>query len=153
MFNYEKLFEPFMADGATLENSISWLKKTTKAEDRIIDQAIADTMQRVAEGETFPLPCPCGCEMDNIHTPINHYMLSRVIDLKTQADQLVAFMLQENQKKLIELQMRQLSNFDKEYDKMINGTWWEKFTDYSKSPVVSGLKNLQTWINRKFGDE
>lgn len=130
MFNYEKLFEPFTGDGATLEMSIAWLKKSTGADDRIIQQGIAETMNLVAQGETFSLPCPCGCGMNNIHTPINHFMLSRVSELKGQTDTLFKDLIEEQQKKLIESQLKQLSNFDKEMYKMIHGTFWNKFKKF-----------------------
>lgn len=130
MFHYEKMFEPFTADGATLEMSITWLKKATNADDRIIQQAIAETMNIVAQGETFPLPCPCGCEMTNVHTPINHFMLSRVIDLQNQADILFRTLIEDAQKALVESQLKQLSDFEKEYYKMRYGTWWDKLKKF-----------------------
>lgn len=148
MFNYNKIFYPFRGDGATLENTISWLKKTTKADDRIIDQAIAVTMNMVAAGETFPLPCPCGCGGTNIHTSINHYMLSEVLKIEKQTLEAVTKVIEENQKKLTEKQLKQLSDFDKEYGKLINGTFWENFTDLSLSPVWCFFKK-QNYKNNK----
>jgi len=128
MFHYEKMFEPFTKDGSTLELSISWLKKTTGADDRIIDQVVNDTMQALSQNKKFTLPCPCGCGMTNVHTPINHYMLSRAYDLKDRAETAFIRVIKENEKQRLQARQKQLSNFNKEYDKMINGTWFDKNT-------------------------
>jgi len=126
MFHYEKMFEPYTKDGATLEGSVAWLKKTTGASDKIIELAISDTMSKLSGGEEFNLPCPCGCGMSNIHTPINHYMLSVVYDLKSQEDKAVADILTKRDALILEARLKQISNFDKEYNKMRNGTLWNK---------------------------
>lgn len=125
MLNYEKMFEPYTSAGATLPGSISWLKKITGADQAIIDQAIAETMDRVSDGESFPRPCRCGCggNPDNVHTPINHYMLRTVQRLQVTIVAAQSKIIQDRQKKLVEHQLKKLSNFEKEYDKMINGTW------------------------------
>ena len=126
MFHYEKMFEPFTENGATLEGSIKWLKNTTGADQSIIDQAIAETMDKLSQGEKFELPCPCGCGLSNVHTHINHYMLSTVLRLQKEVLKAQVKIIQDRQKMLIETQLKQLSNFDKEYDKMMNGNWAQK---------------------------
>ena len=120
------MFEPFTDNGATLEGSIKWLKNTTGADQSIIDQAIAETMDTLSKGEKFELPCPCGCGLSNVHTPINHYMLSAVIRLQKDVMKAQVKIIKDRQIKLLEEQQKRLSNFNKEYDKMINGTWVEK---------------------------
>ena len=126
MLNYKKLFEPFTGNGATLDKTMAWLKKTTQADQAIIDQVIAETMDKVDKGNTFPLPCPCGCEMTNVHTPIEHYMVSETKRLQKEVDLSQVEFINARQKKLVEDQLKRLSNFDKEYDKMVNGTWSER---------------------------
>jgi hypothetical protein len=138
MFHYEKKFEPYTRDGATLEGSIKWLKKTTDADDRIIDLAIATTMNKLDQGEKFLLPCPCGCDINNIHTTINHFMLSVVFDLQSQADKLIVKAIEEKQKLLVESQLKQLSNFDKEYYRMIHGKWYQRLWKWLST--YEGLK-------------
>ncbi len=142
MFHYEKMFEPYTKDGATLEGSIAWLKKSTGASDKIVDQAIADTMNKLSGGEIFSLPCPCGCGMKNVHTPINHYMLSKAYDLKSQADKTVIDFIKTQQQTLLESQLKQLSNFDKEYAKMRNGTFWNRLKKFVGARYT-------TWENEK----
>lgn len=126
MLNYQNLFEPFTVNGATLDKTIAWLQKQTKADQSIVDQVVAETMDKVAKGETFPAPCPCGCEGTNAHTHIEHYMIAEIKKLVQKADAARAELINERQKKLVEEQLKRLSNFDKEYDKMVNGTWAQK---------------------------
>jgi len=126
MFHYEKMFEPFTKDGATLEGSIKWLKKSTDASDKIIDYAIADTMDKIANGETFELPCPCGCGMENVHTPINHYMLSKVYELKTKVDVIEVELIKKQQKSLLESQLKLLVKNDKQMIEALYGTWSQR---------------------------
>lgn len=135
MLNYQKLFEPFTANGATLEKSIAWLQKQSNADQAIVDQVVAETMDKVDKGQTFPAPCPCkswidpnrtGCGGTNAHTHIEHYMLFEIKKLVQKTDAARAELINSRQKKLVEEQLKRLSNFDKEYDKMINGTWSQK---------------------------
>lgn len=123
MFHYEQLFAPYTLDGATLENSISWLKKSVDVDDRIISEVINDTMSLLSHGEKFLLPCPCGCGLTNVHTPINHYMLARACDLKNQTEKAFIDVLKKNEKTRLEARQKLLSDFDEKYDKMINGSW------------------------------
>jgi hypothetical protein len=126
MLNYRKLYEPFTVDGASLEGSISWVKKTTGADQRIIDQVVAETMNLVHSGNKFDGPCVCGCEGGRAHTKIEHFMRKAVEKLSSDVEQHLVTILEEKQKALLQSEMKQLSNFDKEYDKMVNGSWWQK---------------------------
>ena len=77
--NYEKLFEPYTADGATLEGTLKWLKKTSNASEMVIGQVLSETMLKLAEGYEFDRKkCHCGCGLTNAHTSIEHYMLAQV---------------------------------------------------------------------------
>ena len=138
MLNYKQLFEPFTGNGATLEKTMAWLKKTTQADQAIIDQVIAEAMYQVSKGETFSLPCPCGCEMTNVHTPIEHYMVSEIKRMKKEVDLAQVEFINTRQKKLVEDQLKRLSNFDKEYDKAMNGTWVQK-----------NLPTFRKWVGLK----
>jgi predicted metal-dependent phosphoesterase TrpH len=138
MLNYQKLFEPFTVNGATLDRTIAWLQKQTKADQSIVDQVVAETMDRIDKGETFQAPCPCGCEGTNAHTHIEHYMLSEIKKIVKKADEARAELINARQKKLVEDQLKRLSNFDKEYNKMINGTWSQK-----------NLPTFRKWVGLK----
>jgi hypothetical protein len=134
MFDYEKLFEPFIGNGATLEKSVAWVKKKTHADDKIMDQVVADTMNLIVQGEKFELPCPCGCGLEHVNVPIEHFMIARAADLKSKAHTAYTKILEENEKQRLQARMKQLSNFDKEYDKMRNGTFWNKFKKFIGAP-------------------
>jgi hypothetical protein len=142
MFNYDKMLEPFTADGLTYDLLMSWVKKKSGAEQSIIDQAFAETMDSLASGEKFERPCQCGCggEPNNIHTPISHYLL--MIVQRIQKDIIMAQIgvVQERQKRLIEEQLKKLSDFDKEYDKMINGNWFQKNCPTFSKWIGKGVK-------------
>jgi len=141
MLNYKEMFEPFTADGCTLEMMIDWVQKKTNANASIMNQGVAELMDMVSKGNKFPLPCPCGCPGTNVHTPINHALLSIVADMLIVTSNSAAKVIEDRQKLLLESQMKQLSTFDKEYDKMINGTWSQR-----NLPTFVKLKN---WLGAK----
>ena len=134
MLKYQEMFEPFTGDGCTLEMMIEWVQKKTKANDAIMNQAVAEVMNKVAEGEKFPLPCFCGCKGTNIHTPINHALLSVTADMLLATKKSAVMIIEDRQKILLESQMKQLSNFEKEYNKMLNGTFWQKLKKFVGCP-------------------
>ena len=83
---FEKLFEPYTKDGATLDRSISWLAKVTKAPEQVIQTVVSETFLRLSEGVEFPKDgCKCGCEMTGAHTAIEHYMRDEVFKLHAKA--------------------------------------------------------------------
>ena len=100
--NYEKLFEPYTADGATLEGTLKWLKKTSNASEMVIGQVLSETMLKLAEGYEFDRKkCHCGCGLTNAHTSIEHYMLAQVKALEEKANKAYADAIQaETQAKI-----------------------------------------------------
>lgn len=147
MFDYHKLYEPFAREGHGLDNTIKWLKDTTKASDLIIDQVISETMQELSEGRKFRLPCPCGCgfEAPYLNAHIDHHMLKKAIDLKSKAEKAFITVVQEKEKQRLQARMKQLSKFDKEYNKMRNGTFWEKFKKFVGAPYRSWETEKKQW--------
>ena len=130
MFDYEKLFEPFTGNGATLEKSIQWVKNSAGVTDLIMDQVTADAMEKISAGEKFKLPCSCGCGLDHVQVPLEHYMLTRAIDLKTKTDKAFSKVIQENEKQRVQSRMKQLSKYEKDYAKMLNGTFGQKIRKF-----------------------
>jgi len=124
MMNYEKLFEPFTTDGCSLDIMVDWVREKTSASELILSQAVAETMQMIADGEKF-LPVE-GRPINNVHTTVNHYLLSLTSDLMLQINSITVKLIEDRQKLLLENQLKQLSNFDKEYNKMMNGDWVAK---------------------------
>ena len=130
MLNYVRLFKPFTKDGCTLEMMIEWVQKNTGASDIIIAQALAETMSMVARGKVVP----SRGKKNEIHTSINHYMFSIVEKLVKQTQAATTRIIEDRQKVLVEDQLKQLSDFDKEYNKMMNGTWWRKLLKFFYLP-------------------
>jgi hypothetical protein len=85
LLDYEKLFEPYTADGHTVERSIGWvkregLKRGVPAET--IETAIHLIFMEVANGKTYPVDkCPCGCGIDKAGTAITHAILRQALNL------------------------------------------------------------------------
>jgi hypothetical protein len=122
MLNYQKMFEPYTLDGCTLEMMINWVQGKTKADERIMDQAVAETMNLIASGVKFDQPCACGCGIGNVHTAISHFLLSQVAQLQLQSEALIVELIENRQKLLVEAQMKQLSGYNKrEYIKLRGG--------------------------------
>jgi len=126
MLNYETMFEPFTADGCSLDMMIAWAKKKTNASEVIINQAVAEIMNRISEGDKFPLPCPCGCPGTNIHTPINHALIAVISDLLLKTSKSASKVIEDRQKTLLELQLKRLVKSDKQMFEAINGTWSQR---------------------------
>jgi len=139
--DYEKLFKPFQRDGASLEDVISWLKKTTNAEQDIIDLVISETMGMASQGFDFTGNCSCGCSFDPKKYPdakISHYMLSRVFILKAKIDKSKVKILQEVENTKLEARQKQLSTFEKDYYVMLHGRWYKRFWKWLT--IYKGIK-------------
>jgi len=126
MFDYEKLFEPYSADGSSLELTINWLKKTTKCEEIVIDQVINETMQKLSHGEDFTGNCECGCGLKNAHTKINHYMLARTYDFMSKVEAAKIKVLQETEKTRLEARQKQLVDSEKQLFEAYHGNFWQR---------------------------
>lgn len=75
MINFEKLYKPYSKDGASLNQSLSWLKRTTGVTDEIVQETLVETMMFLDGGGSFPVKgCECGCELTNAHSALNHHM-------------------------------------------------------------------------------
>ena len=134
MLNYEEMFEPFTTDGCTLEMMILWVQKKTQANDAIMAQGVAEVMNKLAGGEKFDQPPVVEGAVNNIHTTISHYLLSVVADMLLVTVQSSTKIIEDRQKLLLESQMKQISNFDKEYNKILNGSVWDKIKKFLHLP-------------------
>jgi hypothetical protein len=113
MFNYQKLYEPYAIDGATINGTISWLMKTTKLPSEVVEQAFQEIMLEVADGKVFSLPCPCGCGMTNAHTPLEHAMRKRAVEISNDAIAAYSRVIIEREKRRVEERMKKLRMADK----------------------------------------
>ena len=135
----EKLYEAYTKDGGTLEGALAWLKKTTGAEDALLQAVVAETFIELAEGKDFSGPCFCGCGMPEAHTHIEHYMARKVVDLKKQAELAHAQVIQKNIQAMI------LAHVQKENDQYMaeNMKPPHALFDWANSPTVKLFKKLR----------
>lgn len=128
--NFEKLFEPYSKDGATLDKTLLWLAKVTKAPEQVIQTVVSETFLRMSEGVEFPKDgCQCGCELKNVHTAISHYMRDEVFKLQAKA------MAEYNNTIQARLNAMVLAHIDYQNKKFVD--------DNSKPGVMQRAKN---WI-------
>lgn len=134
-----KLYEPYTADGGTLEGAIKWLKKTTGCDDAIIEVVVAETFVDLAGGKSFLSPCPCGCERDKAHTHIEHHMGKKCLEMKREVEVAYSQALQKN------IQARILSHIQTQNDEFIaeNTKPPRPFFDWSKSETVRLYKKIR----------
>lgn len=131
MMDYEKLFKPFERKGYPLEKVIEWLQKTTGADMQIIDQVLSDAMLLVAQGEKFEVSEEYKKYPD---MAISHYMEAQTRTLMLRIQDSKMIILQEIEKQRIEKRQRLLSDFDKEYNKIMNGSFWNKLKKFIGAP-------------------
>jgi uncharacterized protein (DUF2267 family) len=96
--DFQKLFEPYTKDGATLEGTRKWLiRKAAQLNiaEQIADQAISETMLELAGGKAFFDDCPC-CGPGEVHNAIEHYMRDKMFFLHQQANKLMVDFLQNS---------------------------------------------------------
>lgn len=126
IFSYNKLYEPFAGEKHSLEATIEWLKKTTGVDEKLVNLVVAETMQKVSQGEKFGLPCPCGCEIDLPNATIDHFMLARTFMKMKEIQASKIKVLEEMEKTLVEARMKQLVNSGKQMYEAIHGNWWQR---------------------------
>ena len=135
----EALYKPYSKDGGTIEGAIRWLKKTTGADDAVIEAVVAETFVDLAQGASFVDPCPCGCEITRAHTHIEHYMGQKVIELKKEAEMAYSKTIQNN------IRARVLAHIQAENEQFIadNTKPPRPLFDWSKSPTLKLIKKIR----------
>jgi len=137
--DFEKLYEPYTANGGTIDGATRWLQKVTGAGNEIVEAVIAETFVELASGKSFLGPCECGCEISNAHTKIEHYMRDKCFELKKEADKAYSETVQKN------IQARILSHIQAENDQFIaeNTKPRHPFLDWSKSETINLYKKIR----------
>lgn len=130
MSHYEKLFQPYQRPGYPLESVIKWLHDKTGAKQIIIDQVIAEVMNKLSQGEDFSGSCGCGCPYeDEAKYPdakISHYMLARVFDIAAQAEKASMEVIQDHQNIITQERQKQLINVEKQMYEAKYGNFWQR---------------------------
>lgn len=128
--HFEKLFEPYTKDGATLDKTLVWLAKVTKAPEQVIQTVVSETFLRLSEGVEFSTAgCQCGCGIKNAHTALEHYMRDEVLKLHAKA------MAEYNSTVQTRLQSMVLAHIDYQN---------KKFVDENMKPGV--VQRAKNWI-------
>lgn len=84
ILNYRKLFEPY-AKKITLEGLADWLLKEASRRHistEVVELAITQAFFEIQGGKEFPKDgCTCGCELNNPHSALAHYLRVKMINL------------------------------------------------------------------------
>lgn len=137
LLTYKELFEPYTADGHTLETTLRYWMKT--AHDKgipteVVELAINEIFDQIANGHSFPKNhCPCGCGIDKAATALIHAVRDRIFAIGDDI-QVKTYDLMENRyARVIENQMKRISKTNKQYVKMMRPPLKER------SPVLRWL--------------
>ncbi|MBW2636780.1 MAG: hypothetical protein JRC86_04535 [Deltaproteobacteria bacterium] len=131
--DYDKLYKPSEREGFPLEKVIEWLETGIGASPRIVDQVVSGTMLLVAQGEKFEV---LDEYKDYPDMAICHYMEAQARILMSRIEESKVKILQEAENNRLEARQRLLSNFDKEYNKVLNGTFGQKLRKFVGLPYT-----------------
>ena len=144
MMSYTRLFEPYMGDGHTLENTLKYLQKEAKwrgITPDIMELAINEVFNQVANGKEFSKEkCSCGCGIDKAATDLIHAIRDRMLEIDTKKTARFKDLLQQRYENIIADQMRRINAADKQFVKM-NRPPLSK-----RSPVLRIVKRIWNWL-------
>ena len=124
-FDYDELYKPYthklLSVPHTLNLAIGWIKSTTKADQDVVDMAVSETMQMLAQGEKFDT------SGDFPNAKIDKHMLKRAFELKQEASVDKVKMIEKNDVKKFKVNKKALTKFEREYYVEIHGNWWDRF--------------------------
>ena len=142
MLHYDELFEPYTADGHSLENTIKFLSGKAaqlNIPSETMELAINEIFSKVANGYEYPKDhCPCGCGIDKAGTAITHAMLEKMIDLNNEQVIAVKDLIRKRYSMLVESEMKRVSKTNKEFIKMNRKPLSER------SPILRTIKKWTT---------
>jgi len=149
---YEKLFEPYSGDGHTIEATLKYLKKEAlqrNISDDVVELAWNEVFAEIASGRKFSTEkCSCGCGINKAATDLIHTIRDRMFEIDKQNAEAVKGLMQKRYQLFLTNEMKRISKFDKELEHMVNGTLWERLTDWPASPVYCLFKGGNYKLNR-----
>lgn len=152
---HEKLFE-FITDidsNYNIENTLKYLKKealTKNISDEILEMAWNEEFARLADGKKYStLKCTCGCGQETIGADFIHSIRDRMIDLDKKQTEIVKNFMQDRYKMFLSNEMKRISKFDKEREKLIKGSLWEQLTDWPTSSIYCMLSKKYKYKDHK----
>ena len=131
---YEKLFEPYTLQGQHLEGALKYLTNLAAQKgvaSDVVELAVNEIFAEVAGGREFSTTkCACGCGIDKASTDITHAIRERMFAIDKERTAAVKDLMQSRYRLFLEREMKRISNFDKEYNKILNGTFWNKLKKF-----------------------
>ena len=143
---HEQLFK-FITDidpNYSIENTLKYLKKEAlmrNISDQILELAWNEEFAALAGGKIYStIKCSCGCGQDKPGTDFIHAIRDRMISIDKKQTTIIKNFMQERYQLFVQEEMKRISTFNKEREKLINGSLWERLTNWSASPVYCYFK-------------
>jgi len=134
---YEKLFEPYTADGHTFESAVAYLNKLCAAD--VVQIAVDEIFTGLAQGDEYSKTgCTCGCGSEKAGTDLVHAIRDRMYAIDKQKTKAANKSMQNRLDQLLEQEMLKISKTNKEYIKM------NRPPIYQRSPVLRII--IKLWI-------
>lgn len=152
---YEELFEPYTADGHTLESMVKFLK--SEANQRgistdVMEIALLDIFSGIHGGKTYSkTSCSCGCGLteSKAGTELIHFARKRMLELNDAVLAKSKEILQDRVNLLIKSQITRVTT-DLLNSEMPYRPWKEtvlskyfKFMNFKRSPVLNFIKKIK----------
>ena len=149
---YDKLFEPYTGDGHTLESLIKYLSGIAlqrNISQDIVELSMNEIFSEISSGRQFSkTKCSCGCEIDKAATDLIHTIRDRMFEIDKDKTVVVKKLMQDRYQLFLENEMKRISKFDKNREKLINGSFQFKLKESLKMPVFNKMKK-QAWVESR----
>jgi len=144
--NYKELFEEHFTSKDKkyqLDKVIKYWHKTALDKgisSDVVEVAINRAFSKLANGEKFDYPCPCGCDINGVATTFIHSVRDDILQMDKAIQIETSKILNDRFKVVIEAQMKKISKADKEFIKMNRPPLMDR------APVLKQLKQAWTWL-------
>lgn len=149
---YEKLFEPYTGDGHTIEATLKYLANLAAQKGistDIVEMSVNEIFAEVSSGRIFSKEkCSCGCGLDKAATDLIHSIRDRMFKIDKEKTAAVKDLMQKRYQIFLTGEMKRISKFDKDREKLIKGSLWERLTDWPTSRIYCLIKGQNVKVNR-----
>ena len=143
---HEELFK-FITDiepKYNIENTIKYLKKEAiqrNISDETLELAWNEEFSALANGRKYSTEkCTCGCGQEAAGTDFIHKIRDRMISIDKKQTTLVKDFIQERYRLFLQNEMKRISKFDKDREKLIKGSMWDRLTNWETSWIYCKIK-------------
>lgn len=148
IMDYKELYKVFSDRDPkyTLDSAMKYWKSiadASKISSDVVEVAINRGFSKLAHGEKFDYPCPCGCEINGVATTFIHSVRDDILSIDKDIQIETSKILNDRFKNVIEAQMKKISKTNKEFIKMNRPPLSER------SPILRGIKNAWKKITAK----